>query len=294
MTREADVVRSLVEMADTLVEDYDVVDLLTGLADRCVDLLGVSAAGVMLVSPAGGLGLVASSSEAMRLLELFELQAQEGPCLDAFRTGEPVGHENLDAGSGRWPSFSAAALKAGFQSASALPLRLREVTLGALNLLSVTRAPMDEADVIVARAFADLATLSIVQHRASAETQQPERAALRCPDQPHRDRAGQRRDLRARRRRSGPGFLPAAGLRPQQQPPPHRCRPGRHRRHPRSRGLGPASPSGALLSTPRAPVPAGGPSAHHLSARAQLRWLREAELAAPATGRWPWSASALE
>ena len=170
MTREADVVRSLVEMADTLVEDYDVVDLLTGLADRCVDLLGVSAAGVMLASPAGGLGLVASSSEAMRLLELFELQAQEGPCLDAFRTGEPVGHENLEAGAGRWPSFSAAALQAGFASASALPLRLRAVTLGALNLLSVTRAPMDEADVIVARAFADLATLSIVQHRASAET----------------------------------------------------------------------------------------------------------------------------
>ena len=169
MTREADVVRSLVEMADTLVEDYNVVDLLTGLADRCVSLLGVSAAGVMLVSPAGSLGLVASSSEAMRLLELFELQQQEGPCLDAFRTGEPVGHENLDAGSGRWPSFCAAALRAGFASASALPLRLREVTLGALNLLSVTRAPMDEADVIVARAFADLATLSIVQYRASAE-----------------------------------------------------------------------------------------------------------------------------
>ncbi len=105
----------------------------------------------------------------MRLVELFELQQQEGPCLDAFRTGRRVRHENLQAGSGRWPSFSAAALHAGFQSASALPLRLREVTLGALNLLSVTRAPMDEADVIVARAFADLATLSIVQHRASAD-----------------------------------------------------------------------------------------------------------------------------
>jgi GAF domain-containing protein len=171
MTREADVVRSLVEMADTLVDDYDVVDLLTGLADRCVDLLGVSAAGVMLASPEGGLGLVASSSEAMRLLELFELQAQEGPCLDAFRTGEPVGQENLEAGAGRWPAFSAAALQAGFRSALALPLRLREATLGALNLLSVTQDPMDEADVIVARAFADLATLSIVQHRAAAEAQ---------------------------------------------------------------------------------------------------------------------------
>ena len=171
MSREADVVRSFVEMADTLVDDYDVVDLLTGLADRCVSLLGVSAAGVMLVSPGGRLGLAASSSEAMRLLELFELQAQEGPCLDAFRTGERVEQENLDAGSGRWPSFAAAAIEAGFQSALALPLRLRDVTLGALNLLSTTRTPMDEADVVVARAFADLATLSILQHRASEEAQ---------------------------------------------------------------------------------------------------------------------------
>ncbi len=171
MTREADVVHSLVEMADTLVADYDVVDLLTGLTDRCVNLLGVSAAGVMLASPEGSLGLVASSSEAMRLLELFELQAQEGPCLDAFRTGQPVGHENLIAGSGHWPSFSTAALAAGFRSAHALPLRLREVTLGALNLLRVTRAPMTDADVIVARAFAELATLSIMQHRAATEAQ---------------------------------------------------------------------------------------------------------------------------
>jgi GAF domain-containing protein len=125
----------------------------------------------MLASPEGSLGLVASSSEAMRLLELFELQTQEGPCLDAFRTGQSVEHENLQAGSGRWPSFSAAALQAGFASALALPLRLREATLGALNLLRVTRTPMDEADVIVARAFADLATLSIIQHRTAAESQ---------------------------------------------------------------------------------------------------------------------------
>ncbi len=171
MTREADVVRSLVEMADTLVDSYDVVDLLTGLADRCVSLLGVSAAGVMLASPAGRLGLVASSSEAMRLLELFELQAQEGPCMDAFRTGQRVEHENLVAGAGRWPLFASAAVKAGFGSAFALPLRLREVTIGALNLLSVSAAPMDEADVIVARAFADLAAVSITQHRADAEAQ---------------------------------------------------------------------------------------------------------------------------
>lgn len=171
MSRESDVVQTLVDIADTLVDDYDVVDMLTGLADRCVSLLGVSGAGVMLVAPAGDLNLVASSSEAMRLLELFELQAQQGPCLDAFRTGETVQHENLEVGSGRWPSFSAEALRAGFQSALAVPLRLRKVTLGALNLLRATREPMAEADFIVVRAFADLAALSIVQHRASVDAQ---------------------------------------------------------------------------------------------------------------------------
>jgi GAF domain-containing protein len=171
MPREGDVVRSLVEMADTLVDDYDVIDLLTHLADRCVSLLNVSAAGVLLASPAGTLGLAASSSEAMRLLELLELQAEEGPCLEAFRSGEPTGHEDLVAASGRWPSFSAAALEAGFRSASALPLRLREVTIGALNLLCVSRSPMDEADIVVAQAFADLATLSVLQYRASARAQ---------------------------------------------------------------------------------------------------------------------------
>lgn len=171
MTREADVVRALVEMADTLVDDYDVVELLTGLADRCVGLLGASAAGVMLASPEGDLRLVASSSEAMRVLELFELEAHEGPCLDAFRTGEAVEHRNLRAGEGPWPRFSSAALEAGFESASALPLRLRDVTVGAMNLLGVTQTPMDPADVIVARAFADLASLSILQHRAATDSQ---------------------------------------------------------------------------------------------------------------------------
>ena len=171
MVEQADAMRSVAEMADTLVDDYDVVDLLTELADQCVNVLGVSAAGVMLASPGGSLGLIASSSEVMRLLELFELQAQEGPCLDAFRTGERVEREDLQAESGRWPSFSAAALREGFQSVSALPLRFRNVTLGALNLFSVTQGPMSEADVMFARALADLATVSVVQHRASAEAQ---------------------------------------------------------------------------------------------------------------------------
>ncbi|MHB8439977.1 MAG: GAF and ANTAR domain-containing protein [Acidimicrobiales bacterium] len=171
MAREADVVRALVDMADTLVDDYDIVDVLTALTERTVELLGVSAAGVMLVSPQGDLRIVASSSETMRVLELFELQAQEGPCLDTFRTGEPTEPENLRAGSGRWPAFSAVALEAGFQSISAIPLRLRGTTIGALNLFSIDMEPMDESDVVVARAFADLATISILRHRVTTESQ---------------------------------------------------------------------------------------------------------------------------
>src|SRR5260370_34359783 len=158
-------------MADTLVDDYDVVDLLTGLADRCVSVLGVAAAGVMLASPEGELRLVASSSEAMRVLEVFELQTQEGPCLDAYRSGERVQHEHLRAGSGRWPRFATVAIEAGFESAFALPLRLRDLTVGAMNLFNAGPTPMDERDVIVARAFADLATISVLQHRAVTETQ---------------------------------------------------------------------------------------------------------------------------
>src|SRR5690242_4037465 len=145
MTREADVVQSLVDLADTLVADYDVVDLLTSLTDRCVHVLGATAAGVMLASAGGDLRLVASSSEAMRVLELFELQAMEGPCLDAFRTGARVETENLHAGTGRWPHFASVAIEAGFRWALALPLRLRDTVIGALNLVGSNDSPMDDA-----------------------------------------------------------------------------------------------------------------------------------------------------
>jgi uncharacterized protein YigA (DUF484 family) len=112
-SRDQTIIDSLVTMADNLVADFDAVDMLTGLANRCVAVLGVSAAGVMLASPGEELRLVASSSEAMHVVELFELQAEEGPCLDAFYTGQRVTHETLQTGSGRWPRFSLVALEAG-------------------------------------------------------------------------------------------------------------------------------------------------------------------------------------
>src|SRR5690349_16915774 len=125
MPRQALLTRTLVELADTLVDDFDIVELLTLLADRCVEVLDVGAAGLMLVAPDGELRVMASSSEAMRVLELFELQSEEGPCLDCYRSGEPVVNQDLTTVGGRWPLFASTAVAEGFRSVHALPLRLR-------------------------------------------------------------------------------------------------------------------------------------------------------------------------
>ena len=169
MARETILARTFVELADTLVADFDVVELLTRLTDRCVEVLDVGAAGLMLAAPEGDLRVMASSSEAMRLLELFELQAHEGPCLDCYRTGEPVVNQNLASVNGRWPRFAAEALAAGFHSVHALPMRLRGTVIGALNLFHVEAGEMREADVEAAQAFADVATIAVLQHRAASD-----------------------------------------------------------------------------------------------------------------------------
>jgi GAF domain-containing protein len=158
-----------VELADTLVADFDVVELLTRLADRCVDVLGVSAAGLMLAGPDGNLRVMASSSEAMRLLELFELQAEEGPCLDCYRSGRPVVAQDLAMANGRWPRFTTQALAAGFRSVHALPMRLRGAVIGALNLFHLEAGEVQSADVEAAQALADVATIAILQHRATLQ-----------------------------------------------------------------------------------------------------------------------------
>jgi GAF domain-containing protein len=170
MPKEALLTQTLVELTDTLVDNFDVVDLLTLLADRCVEVLDVSAAGLMLVAPEGDLRVVASSSEEMRLVELFELQAQEGPCPDSYRTGEPVLARDLTEDETRWPQFGPVALKAGFRSVHALPMRLRGVTIGALNLFRGEEGVLDDADLRAARALADVATIAILQHRAALES----------------------------------------------------------------------------------------------------------------------------
>jgi len=171
VSREALMVQTLVELADTLVDDFDVVELLTLLTDRCVELLGVTAAGVMLVAPEGDLRAVASSNEAMRVVELLELQAQQGPCPDCFRTGQPVVNHDITAGGHEWPTFAPVAIEAGFRSVHALPLRLRGEVIGALNLFSADAGALSESDVVAGRALADLATIAIVQHRVALEAQ---------------------------------------------------------------------------------------------------------------------------
>jgi GAF domain-containing protein len=171
VTREAVLARTFVELADTLVDDFDVVELLTLLTDRCVEVLDVTAAGLMLATPGGELRVMASSSDAMRLVELFEIQTDEGPCLDSYRGGEAVVNKNLAQMDGRWPRFAPRALDGGFSSVHALPMRLRGVTIGALNLFRADEGCLDPADIDAAQALADVATIAILQHRATHENQ---------------------------------------------------------------------------------------------------------------------------
>ncbi|HET9733476.1 MAG TPA: GAF and ANTAR domain-containing protein [Acidimicrobiales bacterium] len=171
MPNQALLVRTLVELADNLVDDFDVVELLSLLSDRCVATLDVTAAGVMLAAPSGALQVVASSSDAMRTLELFQLQADEGPCIEAYRTGEAVVNVDLAAQRSRWPDFAPQATGQGFHSAHSLPMRLRGRTLGALNMLHTEAGPFDETDIAAAQALADIATIAIMQHQVILDAQ---------------------------------------------------------------------------------------------------------------------------
>ena len=167
MPREALLVRTLVELADNLVDDFDVIDVLTVLSDRCVEVFDVDSAGVMLAAPGGELQVVASSSDAMRGLELFELQVNEGPCVDCFVSGEPIVNLELAAVDDRWPRFARRAVAVGFHSVHALPMHLRGSTVGALNMFRMSEGSLRAEDVLAAQALADVATIAITQHQAA-------------------------------------------------------------------------------------------------------------------------------
>lgn len=170
-SREQLLATTFVDLADTLVAEFDVIDFLHMLAARSVDLLDVDAAGIMLADHGGGLRVMASSAEEARLLELYELQNDEGPCLDCYRSGRPVMREDLPAMRAAWPAFTEQLELLGFHSAHALPMRLRSETIGALNLFRTEPGRLTEADLGIGQAMADVATVGLIQERAIAASE---------------------------------------------------------------------------------------------------------------------------
>jgi transcriptional regulator with GAF, ATPase, and Fis domain len=157
--------RTFVELADSLIDDFDALELLTVLVERSVDLLGVAASGLLIADGQDQMRLTASSSESARLLELYEIQNDEGPCLECYRTGTPVSIGSMEEARSRWPRFAEAASRAGFVGVLALPLRLRDHVIGALNLFDANGILSDPTTHPVAQAMADVATIAILQER---------------------------------------------------------------------------------------------------------------------------------
>lgn len=154
-----------IQLADTLVADFDVIDFLDTLAKRCVQLLDVTACGLLLVDHHDTLTMVAASTEGARLLELFQLQNSEGPCLDCYHRGTPVTCPDLDLAYDRWPRFARAALDSGFSAVHALPMRLRDEVIGTVNLFSATPGALDHQSLQLGQALADVATIGILHQR---------------------------------------------------------------------------------------------------------------------------------
>jgi GAF domain-containing protein len=164
-SRESQLSAAFVKLADTLITDFDVVDLLHWLVEECTRILDTSEGGLLLVDAAGVLQLVASTSEKAQLVEVLQLATGEGPCLDCFRTGIAVTVGNLEVDADKWPKFSAEALREGFRSVHATPLRLRGQIIGTMNLFSIHPGELAATDISVAQALADVATIGILQER---------------------------------------------------------------------------------------------------------------------------------
>lgn len=168
--REARLIEGFATLADTLVEGYDVVDLLQTLVEICQDVLAVEAVGLLLADESGELDVVASTSEDPRLVRTMQLGAEAGPCHRCFETGEQVSLVGLDGAPEEWSEFRAAAEQLGFGSVAAVPMRLRESRIGVLSLYRSGATALSEADLRAAQALADVATIGILHERVFRET----------------------------------------------------------------------------------------------------------------------------
>ncbi|MBC7596401.1 MAG: GAF and ANTAR domain-containing protein [Kineosporiaceae bacterium] len=166
MRREQLIAKTFVELTDTLVDEFDVLDVMHTLTDCTIELLGADAAGLILSDQRGNMQVVASTSHEARLVELFALQNDEGPCLDCFNSGKTVVNVGPDEAVDRWPRFTAAATAAGYRSTHALPLRLRRQCIGAIALFCKDESTLSEDDLALGQALADVATISLLQERA--------------------------------------------------------------------------------------------------------------------------------
>jgi transcriptional regulator with GAF, ATPase, and Fis domain len=155
-----------VEMADTLVDEFDLIEFLQKVTARASELVGTAAAGLLLADGDGRLQFMAASDEQAHLLELFQVQSQEGPCQDCFRFGTAVTNADLREAGDRWPLFAPRAVAAGFRSVHAFPMRLRKEVIGALNLFGSEAGRIDSADASIVQAMADVATIGLLQERA--------------------------------------------------------------------------------------------------------------------------------
>jgi GAF domain-containing protein len=157
---------TFVELVDTLVDNFDVIEVLTVLTSRTVELLAAAAAGILLADEHGHLRVMAASTEQIQLLELFQLQNDEGPCLDSYRSGSVVAQSDL-SGTSPWPRFSAECLRVGYPSVCAIPMRLKDRVLGCLNLFMSSPDALPDTDIALAQALADVASIAILQDQAT-------------------------------------------------------------------------------------------------------------------------------
>lgn len=169
-TREALLADTFLKLADTLVDAFDVIEVLTTLTGRCVELLDAAATGILLADAQGHLQVMAASTESVNLLELFQVQNDQGPCLDSFRTGKAVIHGDLGAGS-PWPQFGRKAIEAGLPSVHAFPMAVRGIVVGTMNLFMDSPGPLRADDVVIAQALAHAATLALLQNQATEDAQ---------------------------------------------------------------------------------------------------------------------------